>query len=271
MSTRELCNRIRYVLEEYGVDGIYTDSTHVPWACANVNHGCGYTDENGVLHSTYPIWALRHHSKAMYETIHSKEGSINQTHNSSCLVAPTIGFSDYLLNGESIADSVRQRFSEFLNLPAFRSEFMGHNVGIPCQMLAFTNQQTDIEKYTSLCIIHDILPVGKPKDVEYLSKFWTELSSFDSGNALWHPYWKKNSPVYVETPDSFCSIYEKDGQYLAAVSSFNENTNEVVLHFDSDVEVLYDVLGLNATISAGKTVTLKMDSYKPNLIRIKKR
>lgn len=263
-----LCDRIRYVLNEYGVDGIYTDSTHVPWECANEAHGCGYTDIKGVRHTTFPIWALRRHSKAMYEAIHSKEGAINQTHNSSCMIAPTMGFSDYLLNGESIADSLRNGFAEFLNLPAFRTEFMGHSIGVPSQLLTFPTEKMNMEKYNSLCIIHDTLPGSKPDSMEYVSKFWTELSKFDSCNSRWYPYWEENSPVRSQTPNTYCSLYENNGKYLAAVSSFNEESDEVVLTFDKNVQVEYAVLGQNVAAAENSTVTVKMEAYKPNLIRL---
>ena len=265
-----MCERIRFVLREYDVDGIYTDGTHIPWGCANEAHGCGYTDESGVRHETYPIWAVRRHAQAMYEAIHSKDGAINHTHQSSCMVAGTIGYGDYFFNGESIQESLQKGFLEFLDLPAIRTEFMGHNMGIPAQMLAYQTDRMRIEKYNSLCVIHDILPAGEPQDAEYLSKFWNEFSDFGSSTAVWYPYWLEERPVQMLTEHAVCSLYEKDGQYLAAVSSFHENAREVVLRFDQNVSVRYDVLGQHAATADGKTVTIRMEAYKPNLIRLEK-
>lgn len=265
-----MCERIRFVLHEYDVDGIYTDGTHIPWECANAEHGCGYTDAHGARHATYPIWAVRRHAQAMYEAIHSKDGAINHTHQSSCMVAGTIGYGDYFFNGESIQDSLQKGFLEFLDLPAIRTEFMGHNIGIPAQMLAYQTERMRIEKYNSLCVIHDILPAGEPDDVEYLSKFWNEFSAFGTGSAKWYPYWIEGSPVRVQTPNVFCSLYERDGMLLAAVSSFNEAADEVKLTFDRSVEVMYDVLEQGAASAEGCTVTIRMEAYKPNLICLKK-
>jgi len=266
-----MCERIRYVLSHYDVDGIYTDGTHIPWECANEAHGCGYTDENGVRHTTFPIWALREHSKKMYEAVHSKPGAINHTHQSSCMCAGTIGYGDYFFNGESIQSSLHKGFLEFLDLPAIRTEFMGHNVGVPSQMLAYQSEEMKIEKYNSLCVIHDILPAGNSDDAAYLSHFWNEFSDFGSSYATWHPYWIEDRPVKVETENAYCSVYEKDGKYLAAVSSFNEDAHEVVITFDGAVEVEYDVLGQNAAVADGNKLTVKMDAYKPNLIRLIKK
>ena len=266
--SKVLCDRIRYVLHEYGVDGIYTDGTYVPWECANEKHGCGYVDRFGVRRATFPIWAVRRHAQAMYEAVRSKEGAINHTHQSSCMIAGTVGYGDYFFNGESIQGSLQKGFLEFLSLPALRTEFMGHNIGVPCQMLAYQTDLMRIEKYNSISLIHDVLPSGEPGDAEYLSKFWNEFSAFGSGEATWRPYWVEDCPVQPQTKDVFCSVYEKDGQYLAAVSSFNEDASEVVLKFDRNVMVEYDVLGQNAATEEGDTVTVKMDAYKPNLIRL---
>ena len=50
----DMIERVRYVMDEYGVDGVYTDGTFVPWECANARHGCGYTGRDGRRHATFP-------------------------------------------------------------------------------------------------------------------------------------------------------------------------------------------------------------------------
>ena len=137
-------------------------------------------------------------------------------------------------------------------------------------MLAYQTERMRIEKYNSLCVIHDILPAGEPEDVEYLSKFWNEFSAFGTSSAKWYPYWIEGGPVRVQTPKVFCSLYERDGMLLAAVSSFNEAADEVKLTFDCSVEVMYDVLEQRAASAEGCTVTIRMEAYKPNLIRLRK-
>ena len=44
-----LIERVKYVMDELGVDVIYTDSTSIPHDCANTSHGCGYYDKDGNL------------------------------------------------------------------------------------------------------------------------------------------------------------------------------------------------------------------------------
>ena len=269
--SKVMIDRVHFVYDQYNVDGIYTDGTHIPWECANENHGCGYTDESGKRHFTFPIWALRQFSKDFYEAVHSKEGGMNLTHQSSCMAAGTVGFADYFFNGESIQHALHEGFLEFLDLPAFRTEFMGNNIGVPSLVLAYQTEEMKIEKYNSLCLIHGVLPGGSRNDAEYLSHFWKEFSAFDFGNAEWMPYWIEDRPVRTLTENTFCSLYEKDGKYLLALTSFNENVHEVEVAFDGEVSVDYDVLGQNAAVADGCKLTVKMEAYKPNLIRLTKK
>ena len=85
------------------------------------------------------------------------------------------------------------------------------------------------------------------------------------------PYWIEDRPVRTTTENTQCSLYEKDGKYLLALSSFNENTDEVTVEFDGDITVDYDVLGQNAATANGNILTVKMEAYKPNLIRLTKK
>lgn len=137
--------RVKFAMEHYHLDGIYTDGTYEPWECANAHHGCGYTDENGVRHTTFPVFALRRHVRALYEQVHELGGFID-THQSSCLLAPTLGYADFFYNGESIQKKLAEDFLGFLNLAAFRTEYMGKNIGLHPQMLVYVGAGISMEK-----------------------------------------------------------------------------------------------------------------------------
>lgn len=70
-----------------------------------------------------------------------------------------------------------------------------------------------------------------------------------------------------ETENAFCSVYEKDGEYLAVVSLFDEQVREVILRCGSDVQVLGNVPGHAAVRAEGNLLTLCMDAFRPALIR----
>ena len=258
--------RVRYAMEHYHLDGIYTDGTHVPWACANEVHGCGYTDRNGVRHSTYPIFAARHHARALYELVHGMGGVID-THQSSCLMAPTLAFADSFYNGESIQEKLKEGFLEFLNLPAFRTEYMGKNLGLFPQLLAYTDDRMSIRKAASLSLIHDVLPrPGTVADAEVVSPFWKALSDFDSGNALWHPYWQEDCPVKPLMENVCCSVYEKNGRYLCAVSSFNEGTDTVELRVPAPAQLVSMAPGMGKARIEGDRLILDIKAFEPELV-----
>ena len=258
--------RVRHVMDDYGVDGIYTDGTYVPWECANADHGCGYTDKNGVRHTTYPVFAVRKHVKALYELVHEKGGIID-THQSSCLLSPTLGFADSFYNGESFQGAI-QNFKKAMKLESYRTEYMGKNLGIFPQLLATVNEKFTIEKATSLSLIHDVLPrPGSLKSTHYLSKLWNTLNEFGSGEAKWHPYWIDDGLVKIDAEDVYCSIYEKDGAYLAAVSSFNEETDKVTLTFPKNVTVESVTPGDANVFDEDNVLKLDIQAFRPELIK----
>ncbi len=263
--------RVRYCMEHYDVDGIYTDGTFIPWECANEKHGCGYVNDKGERRHTYPVFSVREHVKKLYETVHEKEGGFIDTHQSSCLIAPTLGFADSFYNGESIQPKLQDEFIKFLNLPAYRTEYMGKNLGVFPQTLIYGVHETSkmtIQKAVSLSLIHDVLPRPEhPGALPFMKKVWDELHNFGTGTAKWHPYWIDDGLVKAETEDVFCSVYEKDGAYLAVVSSFNEETDEAVLTFAGDVKIEKLVPGEAQVLAEGKQMKLHIKAYRPELIR----
>ena len=261
--------RVKYAMEHYKLDGIYTDGTYVPWSCANAVHGCGYTAPDGSRRPTFPVFAVRRHVKALYELVHGMGGMID-THQSSCLLAPTLAFADSFYNGESIQEKLKESFLGFLNLPAFRTEYMGKNLGLFPQMLAYTDSRMPIEKAASLSLIHDVLPrpgVGAEASAA-VAPYWKKLCAFGSGDAVWHPYWEKDCPVRPETEHVYCSVYEKDGKLLAAVSSFNEETDTVLLRVPEGAEVGEIFPGIASAEQDGCSLRLNMKAFRPELIEL---
>ncbi len=263
----KLRERVKFAMDYYHIDGIYTDSMYTPWECANANHGCGYTDENGVRHATFPIFGLRKHVKALYELVHSYGGIID-THQSACMVAPTLAFTDGLYNGESIQGKLSEDFLGFLSLPAYRTEFTGKNLGVPVQMLAYTNENMSFQKVASLSMIHDVLtrPSMKAADVAYLAPIWKKVSEFETSKAVWHPYWIDDGLVKSETENAYTSVYEKDGKYLAVVSSFKETTDEVSFVFSGNVKLCGNVPGDAVVTAEGNRMTLKIKPFNVELV-----
>lgn len=247
----EMLARIEFVMDEYGVDGIYTDGTYVPWECANEMHGCGFRDGHGKLHTTFPLFEVRSHVKKMYEIVH-KRGGLIDTHQSSCCIMPTLSFCDSYLDGENIQSQFMAVMDEFLKPDAFKAEYMGKNLGIPAQFIAYTNPpEYTIQKIAGITLLHDVHPraMRGMEDLEYVSAIWNIYNSFGTGTARWYPYWDKACPVKVKGKGIYCSVYEKEDRLLAVVVNFNKDITEAELTMDCRYTT-----GINALNSADYTI-----------------
>ena len=224
----EMLERAEYAMERYGVDGIYTDSTYIPWECANKEHGCGYEDQSGT-HVTYPIFAVRDHVKKLYRMVHER-GGIVDAHQSSCCVMPIMSFCDCYFDGENIQPMLSKDIS-FLRLDCFRAEYTGRNLGIPAQFTAYTNPpEYTIEMISTISLLHGAFPrPSNLNDLDYISKVWDYYSEFGTDDATWYPYWSEYNPVKSKTEHAYCSCYEKDGKIFVVASCFDSKTDNIIL------------------------------------------
>ena len=220
--------RVKYVMDELGVDGIYTDGTYVPWECANEEHGCGYTDANGVRHTTFPVMAVRKHVKELYKIVHERGGVVD-THNSSCCIMPLLSFADSCYDGENINAELRKHGIEFLSVKGFRAEYMGTNYGIIPNFIAYVPDNDQLEAIMALTLIHNVHV--RPSNfnggweerifvLDYISKVWEIFDKYDLNNKEWIPYFK-NSEVKASADKQYISLYKDEKKAVAVISSFN--------------------------------------------------
>lgn len=209
--------RVKYVMDNYGADGIYTDGTYVPWECANEEHGCGYRDEQGALHPSYPILPVREHVKKLYEIVHERGGVVD-THQSSCSIMPTLSFCDSYYDGENIQGQLTNESLEFLNLAAFRAEYMGINYGIPANFISLTSEDRTIETLESLTLLHNVHTRANTfENLEYSSKIWKIFDKLGLEKAPWHPYWD-NPHSEIAEDGAYTSSYDtENGTVIYAV------------------------------------------------------
>src|SRR5204863_2246201 len=126
------------LMDEYNIDGVYLDGTQYPSTCSNRRHGCGYVLPDGSVAPTCPIWAVRNMMKRIYHIVRSRkaDGQVN-VHNSTCMTIPTLGWATSYWDGEQFRELPNNTsVSELLPLDAFRTEFMGHQWGVPAEFLS---------------------------------------------------------------------------------------------------------------------------------------
>lgn len=235
-----VAERAANAMDKYGVDGIYTDGFCIPWECANASHGCGYTDRDGVLHATYPIFAVRENAKKLYKEV-KKRGGIHDTHQSAMLLMPTLSFADSYYDGENLQSMMIENIAN-LKLDTFRAEFMGTNVGLPCNLISYNNGDYTIRRTSGLSFIHNVFPRARTIDeVEFMSKVWKVIDDFRLEKAVWHPYWKQ---VEVKSSDEHCyaSYYETQNGIVIAAVNQDKNKTDIELVFDKAYTQLCDLL-----------------------------
>ena len=268
-----MIKRVEYVMDELGVDGIYTDGTYIPWECANKDHGCGCTNSNGEFVPTFPIMPVREHVKKLYEVVH-KRGGIIDAHQSSCCVMPTLSFCDSYYDGENIQGMLSKDNMDFLNMPAFRTEYMGWNFGMPANFIAYTNEERTIEALSALTLLHNThcrccsIHASLERDLGYLSGIWKIFDEYDLDNAEWTPYWK-NDVAPALTDKAYVSLYDTKKGTVAFAAHFAYGNEEITVKIPDGVK---SVTNINTKeeykIEDGK-ITIKTPSALLNALLMK--
>jgi hypothetical protein len=219
-----MLDRVAFVMDEYGVDGIYTDSTYIPQDCANEAHGCGWRDENGELHTSWPVRKLREHVKKLYEVVHSR-GGIVEAHQSSCCSPMLLAFADSYFDGEHIQHLFASQSGSLMNTGAMRSEFSGVNFGVNFQFLSIT--KTYLEG-CGIMLLHNgctkVYGSNGMDRVRQASEIWNTLDSFGADDAVFTGYWQDSCPVSVGSAGVLASAWTRhDGAVLAVAVNMTDS------------------------------------------------
>ncbi|MBQ2955913.1 MAG: hypothetical protein IJE08_05570 [Clostridia bacterium] len=218
--------RVAYVMDNYGVDGIYTDSTYIPQDCANEAHGCGWRDENGELHTSFPVRKLREHVKKLHEVVHSR-GGIVEAHQSSCCSPMLLAFADSYFDGEHIQHLFANQTGSLMNTGAMRSEFSGVNFGVPFQFLSIT--ETYNEGFGIMLLHNSCTKVYGKNGMDRLrqaSALWRRMDEFGADDAEFIGYWQENCPVRSHTEGVLASAWVRhDGTMFLAVNMTKETVH----------------------------------------------
>ena len=262
-----MLERVKYVMDELGVDGIYTDGTYIPWECANESHGCGYRDDEGNLHYTYPIYEVRNHVKKLYDIVHERGGVID-THQSSCCMMATLGYADSYFDGENIQGMLSKDISK-LKLDTFRAEFVGENMGIPCNFISYTKDGYTIRNIAGITLIHNIYPrANVVGDLPFMSKIWEIYDEYDISSAKWVSYYDENNVFTNNDEKIYVSYYERENDYLLIINSINEDAKEITLN-ESFKEIEDYLDGADCKSENGKTV-IPVEYTSLKIVRVTK-
>jgi len=213
-------------IEEFDLDGIYTDSVPCIGYCANLNHGCGYIDDDDTVKSTVEYIAVRTLIKRLYKCLEEKRKTKDMLfvgHTSAAVYLPSISFTDFYLDTEHMMPIPRP-FR--VPLDAFRAEFMGHNFGVPSQCFSYekTNRANNLGVYRdemfALGLLHDS---DYTHDHEVSTFRWQAEDAFGMSDVTFMPYWKDFG--FTSPKGVYVSAYKKPNtsDLLVYVANFTEN------------------------------------------------
>lgn len=244
---------LRKTILEVGIDGVYLDSSPDPSLCSNLHHGCGYIDEQGELHGTYPIFATRELHKRIYCLFHQKpkKGGLVYAHNSHFIFPAVESFVDIHHCGEG--STLRREIA----IP----KFYGYPFGIPVSFTRWNNpvypetrmhswrfvlqMDSTIKAHPSFVISRKVMPDYKGMTREkYLARgydpkgeavwaVWKAYREFPWDGAIWVPSWKADP--YAQTGDQdvwVCLHINPSKAALVVVSSFKNEPLTVRLRLN---------------------------------------
>ena len=243
----------QWVLDDLGFYGCYTDGLPQVYPCQNTHHGCGYYDERGVLHSTWPLLANREMMKRMYRLIHARHADAYLVnHVSFNLIIPSMSFTDVFYSGEH---------EQYEDLTKFRVRWQGKQWGIWPILLGDDSHMYQ-PMHMTYCLLHgvSVWPQGFLDRNDMFRKtamLWQTYDAFGYRQAEWIPYYRAE-PRLVESlmPKVKVSVYlQRQKRALLVIGNL---AHQVV---QGSVRVDLAAMGLRGTSAVnaldGRPVPLK--------------
>lgn len=212
-----------------GIGGVYIDSNTILWnGCENIRHGCGYMKPDNSVGRTYPLFAIRNLMKRVYTVVKTANPEAQiKLHQSGYMNASAMAWATSYFEGEHLWTLKNDYMLDVLPLDMFRTEFMGHQWGIPAEFIWSGLQKcTTFNQQLSLTLLHDVPICG-------VTELWPIFDEFKKKEAEYLPYWKNAEYVQVKPEGAYASLYKhpKNG-VIAIVSNLARETNTVVMTFD---------------------------------------
>lgn len=216
------------LFKDYGIDGLYLDGAACPIPCANQRHGCGYTDAQGKLHPTYPIFGARETMKRLRTICESQSRpTLIVAHMSSIITLPSLSFADVLLTGEQYWKSPEDYRPP---IEFFRAECMGHNHGIPTHFIGYPPLNGDYAR--TMIGLHNAPSPWCPGGVD----MWRIYKEFDADGARLTPYWTAKPLADGDVPDALVTgLIHPDGRALLAVGNLRQSRRAVTITLGAEV------------------------------------
>jgi hypothetical protein len=211
----------KWILDDLEFHACYTDGLAQVYPCQNTRHGCGYYDERGTLHSTWPLFATREMMKRMYRLIHARHpDAYLVNHVSFNIIIPSMSFTDVCYSGEH---------EQYEDLTKFRVRWQGKQWGI-WPILLGDDSHTYKQLHMTYCLLHgvSVWPQGFLARNDMFRKtamLWQTYDRFGYRSAAWIPYYRADPELLQSlTANVKTSVYLKRRQRaMLVVANLGQN------------------------------------------------
>lgn len=211
---------IGQLMDDYGVDGVYLDSTNMAFMCSNAAHGCGYRRADGSWAGAYPLYATRQLFQRIYATVKArKPDGIVDSHVYSCMNAAALAYSTSYWNGEQLQYAADGFIPAVLPLDMFRAMFMGRQWGTAPELLHYRLGR--FAPSFAVSLLHDVLvrAHSSPENLQLASSIWKVTDDFGRKEAQFRPYWENQDQVTAGPDGVYASLYVHPRNGVLAVVS----------------------------------------------------
>ena len=232
-------------IQKGGLQCVYVDSLGAV-NCANPLHGCGYIDEKGVQHLTWPVRAMRKYMQRIYSLLHAEgrdqEHNFLWAHMSARTSAPINAFVDFQCSGEELEKRVitNSNYLELYTLDEYQIYFMKSSGVVPSLLpnLGRTGPKEPryMEKYNDQILAHVLLHdtliwPGWCYD-KYVNSIYAKLDAWGYKDpALQYHSYRKQNELTADKPSVKISYYTLKGKTLAvAVNASKEDVETTINH-----------------------------------------
>jgi hypothetical protein len=264
-----------------------------PNRCRNTAHGCGWKDDDGVLHDTYSLLGARDLAKRIYVMVKDYDpDAMIVRHMSAKHITPVNSFCDILVDGELYLGPVAKDESYYnIFTPAmFRASFLSRQFGqpnlfIPQFARAFKNhnkrkyepfkagklknQQQHLRHFKGYFLVHDakVYPIFGIK----MDDFWKLEDQFEmSDDTPFFGYWMQQKPFKLLNQQSereMVSVYIDQGKMMFILMNDLDRQQTFTIKLDLKQLAKYNLGSINKLLDAESKTEIKVNNaiFKVNM------
>ena len=268
---RILLDGIARLMDKFHFDGVYLDGTYGLPGCVNQLHGCGYKDENGVLHQTFDIWNKREMVEELYEIVHTRGGKVD-VHTGNTFPIPFMPYADSVWDGEPIQSVLVQGTMDRIPEGHFRSLYTGRPIGVVLRPIIYTNPPVwTFHHSLSTMIAFGVLPKANTEDAMVEMKdVWAAYDSIPMEKAKFNPFFENDATS--SNDDVRVSYFDYDDGILAIVANhYRMPSGKTEIAFNDKFKSAVDkITGEKIDLVNGNKFSVEFETFDYKIVELKK-